>query len=40
LKDVVRGLVVNRLYVIEEGGKVLKTMAMTGVTPVGERVAQ
>jgi hypothetical protein len=40
VKDVVRGLVVNRLYVIEEGGKVLKTMAMTGVTPVGGGVAQ
>jgi hypothetical protein len=27
-KDVLKGLAVNRLYVIEEGGKVLKTMAM------------
>ena len=31
-KDVLRNLAANRLYVIEEGGKVLKTMAMTGVT--------
>jgi hypothetical protein len=29
-KDVLRDLAANRLYVIEEGGKVLKTMAMTG----------
>jgi hypothetical protein len=30
-KDVLRNLAANRLYVIEEGGKVLKTMAMTGL---------
>ena len=29
-KDVLKDLAANKLYVVEEGGKILKTMAMTG----------
>jgi hypothetical protein len=36
-KDVLKDLSANKLYVIEEGGKVLKTMAMSGVSATGSR---
>jgi hypothetical protein len=29
--DTLKGLEVNRLYVVQEGGKILKTVAMTGL---------
>ncbi|HSZ17281.1 MAG TPA: hypothetical protein VK764_09285 [Terracidiphilus sp.] len=30
--DTLKDLDVNRLYVVEEGGKIVKTMVMAGVT--------
>ena len=33
VKDLLRDLAANKLYVIEEGGKVLRTMEMNGTGP-------
>jgi hypothetical protein len=37
-RDVIRDLPANRLYVIQEGGKMLKTMAMSGAGKLGRTV--